>query len=370
MSKKECVLVAMSGGVDSSVALHLLVAEGYDAVGVTLKLWDYQDSAGTFTRPSYCCSLEAVRNAKLVCDTAGVPHYTLDFRKKFLEKVVENFAAEYQQGRTPNPCIRCNTEVRWTALLEYANELDMAWMATGHYARLDRSNPNHPVIRKGLDPRKDQSYVLWQLDQKALARTLFPLGSLTKPEVRKIAQQAHLATAGIAESQEICFVPNNNYREFLDGRNPSPNTANGQGWFITPEGELLAKHQGISHYTIGQRRGLGVTGSEPVYVQKIDPESGNITLAPRRSLFFKGCQVNNLNWHMDEAQLDHLEAITVLIRYHHEGVGCRLARHGSGLLNVQFDEPQFAVTPGQSAVFYSGDLLLGGGIITAGTLHE
>lgn len=370
MSKKERVLVAMSGGVDSSVALHLLVQQGYDAVGITMKLWDSRDADGKLLNESACCSLEAVNNAKLVCEMAGVPHYTLDFKEEFHNQVVDNFTAEYLRGRTPNPCIRCNSEVRWSALLEYADELNIEWVATGHYAQIDSTDLKYPFIRRGLDSQKDQSYVLWRLNREELSRTLFPLGRLTKHEVRKIARNAKLTTAEAAESQEICFIPNNNYREFLEKEVPSVNSSNGKGKFFTPEGEAVAEHMGIFHYTVGQRRGLGISGPEPVYVQKIEAESGNITLAPRRSMFFSGCRVNNLNWHVDETELESMENVTVLIRYNHDGVTCRIKRDKDGTAEVRFDEPQFAVAPGQSAVFYVVDRLLGGGIITEGYLHE
>ena len=370
MRKNERVLVAMSGGVDSSVALHLLVEQGYDAVGVTMKLWDSRDGKGNLINDSYCCSLEAINNAKLVCEAADVPHYTVDFREEFREKVVNNFTAEYLRGRTPNPCIRCNSDVRWSALLEYADELGIEFIATGHYARIDRSQPACPTIQKGLDPQKDQSYVLWRLNREALSRTLFPLGGLTKPEVRKIARKANLTTADIAESQEICFVPNDNYRTFIESETAQGNGANGGGRFVTPAGETVAEHRGISHYTVGQRRGLGVSGAEPVYVQNIEANSGDITLAPRRSMFFSGCQLNDLNWHIDETDLDMLKNLTVLIRYNHGGVSCGITLSEDGTAKVKFQEPQFAVAPGQSAVIYDDDRLLGGGIITEGFLNE
>ena len=370
MSGREKVLVAMSGGVDSSVALHLLVEHGYDAVGVTMKLWDSRDENGNLVNDSYCCSLEAVNNAKLVCEAAGVPHYTLDFRGDFREKVVNNFTAEYLRGRTPNPCIRCNSDVRWSALLEYADDLGIEWIATGHYARIDRSQPDRPTIQKGLDSHKDQSYVLWRVKQEELSRTLFPLGNLTKPEVRKIAREANLTTADVAESQEICFVPNDNYRTFIENESAAENGLNGSGKFVTPEGKTVAEHRGISHYTVGQRRGLGISGAEPVYVQVIEPDSGDITLAPRRSMFFSGCSLNDLNWHIDETDLDIVNDLIVLIRYNHEGVSCKIEWNTDGTAEVKFDEAQFAVAAGQSAVFYDGDRLLGGGIITEGFLNE
>jgi tRNA-specific 2-thiouridylase len=206
--------------------------------------------------------------------------------------------------------------------------------------------------------------------QEELSRTLFPLGNLTKPEVRKIAREANLTTADVAESQEICFVPNDNYRTFIENESAAENGLNGSGKFVTPEGKTVAEHRGISHYTVGQRRGLGISGAEPVYVQVIEPDSGDITLAPRRSMFFSGCSLNDLNWHIDETDLDIVNELIVLIRYNHEGVSCKIEWNTDGTAEVKFDEAQFAVAAGQSAVFYDGDRLLGGGIITEGFLNE
>lgn len=366
---KNRVLVAMSGGVDSSVALLKILEAGYDAFGVTMKLWESRNSNGNLINDSYCCSLDAVNNAKQVCQTLQVPHYTIDFQDVFREQVVDYFIEEYFAGRTPNPCIQCNSHVRWGALLNKANQLDSYWIATGHYARMDKENDQIPFLRKALDSNKDQTYVLWEIDQHSLKRTLFPLGDLMKKKVRELAANANFATAEVKESMELCFIPNNNYRGFMEDYVPDKISEDSRGDFINTQEEFLGKHSGISHYTIGQRRRLGITGPKASYVQNIDSDSKIITLAPREKMFFTGCTVNRLNWHCDIS--DFLsKPITVHIRYRHKGVTCYLLNLGDKETNVNFDTPQFAVAPGQSAVFYSEDRLLGGGIITKASIHE
>lgn len=357
------VIVAMSGGVDSSVALLKLLEEGYDAVGVTLKLWEHNNS-------HYCCSIDAVNNAKMVCQTRGVPHYTLDYRDVFRKHVVSYLVEEYFSGRTPNPCIRCNTRVRWGALFRHADLLSARWIATGHYAQIDRSDPERPMIRKGVDARKDQSYVLWGIPGEALKRTLFPVGTMTKQEVRQLAKKSNLVTADVEESQEICFVPNDNYRQFLREYDPGRASREEPGEFVSEDGQPLGKHKGISKYTIGQRRGLGVTGPEAVYVQDIDPDTKGITLAPRRRIFSDGCSIKDLNWFRDLDEMENGKSIEIQIRYNHPAVQCYIRHRDNGIITAEFESPQFAVTPGQSAVFYSEDQLLGGGIIQEGFVHD
>lgn len=363
MNKKR-VLVAMSGGVDSSVALMKILEDGYEAIGVTMKLWELEG------HESNCCSIDAINNAKLVCQSLGVPHYTLDFQEAFRENVVDYLVKEYFAGRTPNPCIQCNVHLRWGALLKQANLLSAYWIATGHYVRIDRTVPENPILKKGVDGKKDQSYVLWGISLEALKRTLLPLGTLTKREVRSLATEANLVSRDAPESQELCFVPDNDYRGFLQQYAPGKSSGEQTGDFISEEGQPVSKHRGISRYTIGQRRGLGVTGPEAVYVKKIDPDTKKITLAPRRNMFFDGCRVENLNWIMNPAKWKNGNSVYVQIRYNHVGVPCELTENGDGAVTAEFESPQFAVTPGQSAVFYTGDQLLGGGIITEGLFDE
>ena len=365
---KTRVLLAMSGGVDSSVALLKVIEEGYEAIGITMKLWDYSFQGETRSNRPTCCSIDAINNAKLVCQSLGVPHYTLDYQDVFRNCVINNLVDEYFSGRTPNPCIQCNTHLRWDALLKQADLLNAHWIATGHYARIDRSDTKRPVLRKGIDRKKDQSYVLWGIPGETLTRTLFPLGDLTKKEVRKLAKEAKLVSADVAESQEICFIPENDYRQFLRDYAPEKASNEQSGEFVSLDGEILGEHDGLSHYTIGQRHGLGVTGQGALYVQDIDPETKQITLVSRDKMYFTSCSIEKLNWFLDPDNIK--DKIFIHIRYNHEGVACGIDHHTNGTITAQFKSPQFAVTPGQSAVFYSGDRLLGGGIITKGYLNE
>lgn len=256
-SDNNSVVVAMSGGVDSSVALLRVLDEGYRAVGVTMKLWDHGGNA------SYCCSAEAVENARKVCDLAGVEHHLIDYQDAFQRDVVDYLVGEYFEGRTPNPCIRCNMHVRWRALLHKADELDAGWIATGHYAIRESADDGNPILKKGIDSKKDQSYVLWGLERDELARTIFPLGKLTKNEVRRIAKEANLVTAEVAESQELCFVPNNNYRQFLRNYAAEQASAESGGSFVDGRGNVMGPHAGVSAYTIGQRRASASPDRKP-----------------------------------------------------------------------------------------------------------
>ena len=359
------VLVAMSGGVDSSVALIKVIEEGFEPIGITMKLWESSDSDGTPSTDSYCCSIEAINNAKNVCKKFGVPHYTLDYKEIFRKNVVDYLVDKYFTGITPNPCIQCNVHIRWGALFDKANDLDANWVATGHYAKIGKMENSGAIIRKGIDDNKDQSYVLWGIDPKLIPRTLFPIGDLTKQEVRIIAEKADLITANIKESQELCFLPNADYRRFLKEYAPNRTALEKDGIIISTEGETLGNHTGISQYTIGQRKKLGISGPKPSYVQHMDPSANTITVAPREKMYSPSCQVSQLNWLVPPENWPS-NKIKTHIRYNHKGVKREIIISPKGIANVKFDEPQFAVTPGQSAVFYSDDILLGGGIILSG----
>lgn len=363
------VLMAMSGGVDSSVALLRLLDQGYEAIGVTMKLWENPYPSGGDSKHNYCCSVDAINNAKLVCRNLRVPHYTLDFQDLFRRKVVDYLVDEYLAGRTPNPCIQCNIHLRWGALIRKADLLNAHWIATGHYAMVDRSRPERPIIRRPRDRAKDQTYVLWGIPKEALRRTLFPIGDLTKNRVREMAAEAGLVTAKVPESQDICFIPNNDYRRFLSDNVPDRVERDLPGEFVSPEGEPLGRHRGLSSYTVGQRRGLGITGPQPLYVQKIGRDDRTVTLATRDRMLFDGCTVESLNWLRPPEDALNNGPLTVHIRYGHPGVPCDITTSGNSETSVSFHSPQFAVTPGQSAVFYSGDELMGGGIIQGGRLH-
>ena len=277
---KDKVLVAMSGGVDSSVSLLKIIEMGYDAIGVTMKLWEYRDVGGNLLEDSNCCSVGAINNAKLVCDRMNVPHYTLDFTEIFQKTVIDNFAEEYLAGRTPNPCVRCNSLVKWDTFIDQADKLGAAYIATGHYANVQHTNGSS-VLKKGKDPLKDQAYVLWGIPENTLSRTLFPLGDLTKENVRDIARKNKLETAEIPESMEICFVADNNYKRFLIDYSPEKISKIGKGDILNETGEVVGEHSGYTNYTIGQRKGLGLSNPEPRYVSKIDPSSNQITIGKK-----------------------------------------------------------------------------------------
>ncbi|MBC8174160.1 MAG: tRNA 2-thiouridine(34) synthase MnmA [Candidatus Marinimicrobia bacterium] len=365
---KNRVLVAMSGGVDSSVALKLILDQGYDAIGVTMKLWEYRDSDGNLLYESKCCSMDAINRAKLVCEQLGVLHHTVDLQDEFHKSVIDDFVNEYFVGRTPNPCVQCNTFIKFSAGLKEADRLGAHWFATGHYANIDRSDPENPKLKKGADSKKDQSYVLWGIQKSNLPRILFPLGQLTKSDVRKIAADLNLKSAEASESQDVCFVPENDYRKFLSMYTPDKVASEQSGNFMNEKRGKLGEYSGISQYTIGQRRGLGAFGPKPHYVQKIDLENNTITLVPRERMFFNGCIVGQLNW-LQNPDTVNVNSVSVRIRYNHSGVPCKITKGENDTISVDFESPQFAVTPGQSSVFYSDNTLLGGGMIKEGKLY-
>ncbi len=359
MPSKDKVLVAMSGGVDSSVALLEIIEAGYEAIGITMKLWEYRDVGGNLLDDSNCCSIGAINNAKLVCDRMGVAHYTLDFTGVFRETVVDNFAEEYLAGRTPNPCVRCNSFVKWDAFIEQADQLGAQYIATGHYARIIQSDNNFRLA-KGKDPLKDQAYVLWGIPAETLQRTLLPLGDYTKEDVRNIARKHKLETAETPESMEICFVADNNYKRFLKDYAPNEIEAIGQGKIVEGNGEVVGVHSGYTNYTIGQRKGLGLSNSEPRYVSKIDPDSNRIFIGKKESLYEQSCRVTQINWL--EQNLHFPIKVNAQIRYNSQPVPAVVKQNGEKLL-VQFVAPQLSITPGQSIVFYRDDIVIGGGII-------
>ena len=353
------VLVAMSGGVDSSVALLKIVEMGYEAIGVTMKLWEYRDVGGNLLDDSNCCSVGAINNAKLVCDRLNVPHYTLDFTDVFQKSVVDNFAAEYLAGRTPNPCVRCNSLVKWDAFVQQADKLGAAYIATGHYAKVHHVNGSS-VLKKGKDPLKDQAYVLWGIPANTLSRTLFPLGDLTKEEVRDIARKNEFETAEIPESMEICFVADNNYKRFLKDYVPEKMSKISAGEILNESGEVVGEHSGYTDYTIGQRKGLRLSNPEPRYVSEIDPVSNQLIVGKKDSLSKNTCYVSQTNWLVKNIIFPC--KVSAQIRYNSPVVDAEIFQEETQI-SVQFSKPQTAVTPGQSIVFYEDDIVLGGGII-------
>ncbi len=355
---KRRVLIAMSGGLDSSVAALLLKQEGYDLIGVTMKVWDYEDS-GVNAPESGCCNLDAINDARNVAVKIGFPHYVIDFRKPFNNIVIQDFLNEYQLGRTPNPCILCNTYIKWEALLQKANELDCDFIATGHYAQIRMENQRY-VLSKGVDEQKDQSYMLWGLTQENLARTLFPLGGYRKSAIREMATKAgYEKIAKKRESYDICFIPNGDYREFIKNKINNYDESFPLGDFVDVNGKILGKHKGYPFYTVGQRKGLEIALGVPAYVKQIDVTTNRVVLAFKNELFSKKMVVKKYNIIKFENISNGMEAI-VKIRYRDKGTPAKIFQIDNSI-EVVFNEPVAAVAPGQSAVAYiNNDVLLGG----------
>ncbi len=368
MSKKGKVLVAMSGGIDSTVTAMMLHDAGYEVIGITMKTWDYANSGGS-SKETGCCSLDSINDARQVAVNMGFHHFIIDIREEFGDYVIDNFVDEYMAGRTPNPCVLCNTHIKWNALLRRADALDCEFIATGHYARiLDQDGRKY--VRKAVDKNKDQSYVLWGLSQECLRRSHFPLGPYTKPEVRQMAADwGYEDLAKKAESYEICFVPDNDYRGFLKRRVEGLEDQVAGGSFVNAKGEVLGRHQGYPFYTVGQRKGLGMSFGQPMYVTEIRPDSNTVVLGSVEELVRNGMTVGKVNAMKYERIPEGLEAITK-IRYRDNGALSRIYPKEGGQVEVEFDANVRGVAPGQSAVFYEGEDVVGGGIIFSGSLSS
>lgn len=361
MSKHGRVLVAMSGGVDSSVAAVMLHEQGYEVIGITMKTWDYAASGGS-SKETGCCSLDSINDARSLAVEYGFPHYILDIRGEFGDYVIDNFVDEYIAGRTPNPCVLCNTHIKWEALMKRANALDCEFIATGHYANIRLHDNNRYVISKGFDESKDQSYVLWGVSQENLSRTKFPLGSFAKSEIRDMAlQMGQRELANKSESYEICFVPDNDYRAFLRHRRPTLDQEVGVGNFILSDGTVVGQHIGYPYFTIGQRKGLGVAFGKPMYVIEILPESNSVMIGEEHELERAEAYVRDINLVKYDKLDNPMEAVTK-IRYKDAGAISTLTQDGN-VMHVQFPHKVKGIAPGQSAVFYEGDDLIGGGFL-------
>ncbi|RKY88040.1 tRNA 2-thiouridine(34) synthase MnmA [candidate division KSB1 bacterium] len=361
--KKQRVVVAMSGGVDSSSAASILCEQGYEVIGITMVLWDYDTSGGNIDNEKSCCSLQGIINARNVCNQLKIPHYTINLKKEFEENIIKYFINEYLGGKTPNPCIRCNTLIKWKYLLSRAEKLGARFIATGHYARITFNNATGRYeLRKGADKNKEQSYALWGLTQNALGKTLFPLGEWTKTRVRKYAEMKKLKTEKTSESQDICFIRDNNYKRFLLERMPELENKLKGGKIIGKNGSVIGTHDGYPFYTIGQRKGIGVSIGKPAYIYKIDPIKNEIYIGTKKDISGKSMIVNQCNFISLNKIEKPIKAITK-IRYKDPGKLSLISPLPDNRLLVEFIEPANSITPGQSAVFYQNDIVIGGGII-------
>jgi tRNA-specific 2-thiouridylase len=360
----ERIVVAMSGGVDSSVTAALLQEQGYEVIGVTMKLWDGPEAVSGHHKT--CCTLDDVADARRVAMQLHIPFYVVNFKAQFARHVIDYFVASYEQGYTPNPCAQCNRHLKFTALLQRARQLGAARVATGHYATVIRDAHSRYYLQRGVDRQKDQSYFLFELTQEQLQATLFPLGRLSKEQVRQHAIRLGLRVAEKPESQEICFIPDGDYRRFIQPRLTSE--AYQPGPIVDTTGAVVGAHHGLPFYTVGQRRGLGIAAAQPVYVTRLDPQHNTLVVGSRQEALSTTFEVEQLNWMCLPPPTGW--QTTVQIRYRHEPASATVYPLTPERVRVVLHEPQFAVTPGQAAVFYQGDTVLGGGWICRSPAHE
>lgn len=357
-SKKKKVVIGMSGGVDSSVGAWLLKEAGYEVIGVTMQIWQEEDTL-SLEENGGCCGLSAVEDARRVAERLGIPYYVMNFKKEFKENVMDYFIEEYTKGRTPNPCIACNRYVKWESLLRRSLEIGADYIATGHYARVEKLPNGRYALKKSATASKDQTYALYSLTQFQLSHTLMPVGEYKKEEIREFAEKINLSVASKPDSQEICFIPDHDYGRFIR-ENTSREILEGN--FVTTDGRVIGRHKGISHYTIGQRKGLNLSMGKPVFVVEIRPDTNEVVIGDNEDVFSSRLYAGQLNF-MTVEKLTGSKRVFAKIRYNHPGDWAVIRMDGEDRLECVFDTPQRAITPGQAVVFYDGDYVMGGGTI-------